>query len=151
MQEESDVSPAKLKDLTSSMHESQDGDPIDDPVYQETRRTVLRVGNVLFAILGFAIFIPMLVGVAQGIKERQVWDPYTNDSVYITPGGELDCVERGRRLLLQAGRLERLEREWAEPYREWRTRCSASHMEMSEALARTRNELWSGAMGVTTP
>lgn len=138
MQEESNVTSQKFKELTSSLHESEEGDPVDDPVYQETRRTVLRVGNILFAVLGFSIFIPMLVGVGQGISERKVWDPYTDEPVYAAPDGEMDCVERGRKLL-QAGQLTELERSWAEPYREWQMRCRDKHLDLSEALDRTPN------------
>lgn len=133
--------PPRMKDLTASMHDAQHGDPVDDPIYQKTRRNILRVGNVLFAVIGFGIFVPMLIGVWQGISTKQVWDPYTNEPVYAAEGGEADCVERGRKLLLSAGKLSSLERSWAEPHREWQMRCRATHLELSDALQKTRDEL----------
>ncbi len=140
-QDTSDTPPKKMKDLTSSMHDAQEGDPVDDPVYQKTRRKVIRFGNVLFAAIGFGIFVPMLIGVGQGISSQEVWDPYTGEPVYAKDGDAADCVERGRRLLLGAGSLTSLERSWAEPHREWQMRCRAAHPELSDALQRTRDEL----------
>ena len=51
------------------------------------------------------------------------------------------CVEKGRKLLLEAGRHTSLARVWAEPYREWQLRCRASHPQLYEMLSQTREEL----------
>lgn len=127
------------RDLTASTHGPGEGDPTDDPVYQKTRRQVIRVGNVIFAALALWIFIPMLIGVGQGISDEKVWDPYTGQPVYERAEG--GCLEEGRQLLIKAGRLERLEHDWAEPSREWQLRCRETHPELSEAINTTRDML----------
>ncbi len=132
----------ELKDLTSSLHDAGEDDPVDDPVYQSTRRNIIRGGNIFFALLGFSIFIPMLVGVGNGISTKQVWDPYTDQAVYLDDGtAQESCAERARKLLLQAGRLDSLEPSWSGPFREWQTRCRGKHPELNEALQKTRDSL----------
>ena len=139
----SDKTPRVARELTSSKHDAQSGDPIEDPVYQETRRNVLRFGNVAVAVVGLAIFLPLIVGVAQGISSQQVWDPYTGAPIYPPEGvARSECVERARLLLLEAGNLSSLKRSWAEPQREWQMRCRARHPDLSEALQSTRDALW---------
>lgn len=141
MSQENDSPPNKMKDLTASMHDSLEGDPVDDPVYQKTRRRVIRVGTIIFTLIGFGIFVPMLLGVWKGITSERVWDPYTNVPVYAGDNDGDDCVERGRKLLVSAGQIGALERSWAEPHREWQMRCREAHLELSDALQKTRDEL----------
>ena len=112
----------------------------DNPVFEGTRRTTMRVGNAFFIILGFAIFIPMIIGVSRGISNDMIWDPYTGARLTGKEGAD-ECEEEARRLLLDAGRLSRLEPTWAKPYREWRMRCMRTHPEFNRALTRTRDTL----------
>lgn len=129
------------RELTSSVHGPDQEDPEDDPVYQRTRQLVLRVGNVFFILVAMGLFLPMLVGVGQGIADKKVWDPYTGKPVYGQAEEHGACVEEARLLLMEAGRHERLVRTWAEPYREWQTRCRKKHPRLYEALSHTRDEL----------
>lgn len=131
------------RDLTASVHDPREGDPENDPVFQRTRKAVIRFGTVFFGLLAMGMFIPMMIGVGQGIAKGRVWDPYTGQPVYETSEEDpkTACVEKGRALLLEAGRHETLVRVWAEPYRDWQLRCRASHPELYEMLSQTREEL----------
>lgn len=144
-QEASSTGEHKMRDLTTSIHDAQVGDPVDDPVYQETRRNVIRFGHVFFITLAMVVFIPILIGVGQGISSKQVWDPYNGELVYSGDGvlstAASDCVERAGRLLSEGAQLQALERSWAEPQREWQMRCRKEHPDLSQLLSRTRDRL----------
>lgn len=130
------------RELTESVHAPREGDPSADPIYHRTRKVVIRAGTVFFGLLAMGMFIPMMIGVGQGIANGRVWDPYTGEPVYEQKADPDEvCVEKGRKLLLEAGRHTSLARVWAEPYREWQLRCRASHPQLYEMLSQTREEL----------
>ena len=134
----------KARDLTESAHASEADDPTQqDPVYQTTRRTIIRVGNLFFIMAGCLIFVPMLVGVTGGITNKRVWDPHTELLVY-DDDEEERCVEDARRLLVDAGRQSGLAQRWSESYSAWQARCKAPHQDLYEALKRTRERLSKG-------
>lgn len=114
-----------------------------DPVFASTRRTIIRFGNIFFILCGFAIFVPMLVGVGQGIANEQVWDPYTNRPVF-DEAADTSCVDGAVDLLGRARALKTLERNWAEPSREWTMRCRAKHPKLYDALLLERERLSKG-------
>ncbi|CAN0527732.1 unnamed protein product, partial [Laminaria digitata] len=117
-------------------------DPESDPVYVKTRSLVMRVGTVFFVGLAVCMFFPIVIGVGKGIANERVWDPYTGKPVYEKRADESEfCLDEGRRLLLEAGRHDKLVRVWAEPYRLWQMRCRAGHKELYELLSTTREEL----------
>lgn len=131
---------SSVKDLTNSVHAEDQNDPTNDPVYQQTRRLVIRIGTVFFVVLAFAMFLPMIVGVGQGIRQQRVWDPYTGNTVKLE-GARIKCVDEAQRLMLEAGRHRSLKRVWAEPYRDWSTNCKDEHKELYELLTKTRLQL----------
>ena len=128
--------------MTTTAHDHEEEALAHDPKFRRTRSLVIRVGNALFITFAMVMFIPMLVGVAQGIGSQKVWNPYTGEPVYEQAEERHSwCAEEGRRLLVMAGSLGSLERRWAEPYREWQTRCKKDHQPLYGALERTRTLL----------
>ncbi len=129
------------RDLTSSIHTDEEDALQADPVYLRTRKRVIRIGTVFFVLVGFVIFVPMVIGVARGISSGQIWDPYTGEPIVAAKEDASTCVEDARRLLVAAGEHEKLVRVWAEPYREWQMRCRKDHPDLYEALQNTREHL----------
>lgn len=107
-----------------------------DPERERHNTLVRRAGYAVFIGGGVAMFLAMLVGVVQGIRGEQVWDPYTG-----MPHREGECLERSRTLMLDAGGLERLRPQWENRYRDWVIRCKDSHSEAYELLKETRTVL----------
>lgn len=109
----------------------------DAPSEKERTKTfVRRAGRVLFIGSGFVLFVTMMVGVVRGIQQDRAWNPYTG-----RPHDEGDCLRRARKLMLDAGELDRLSGAWMNRYREWGTDCGESHPELRELLERTHTEL----------
>src|SRR5690554_7654868 len=67
-----------------------------EQVKERSTRFARRLGYVVFMGTGLLIFIPMILAVASGIKNEQIWDPETGRAVI---GGrqEMDCSEEARR------------------------------------------------------
>lgn len=135
-----------VKDLTESSHDESE----NDPVFSKTRKMVMRVGTAFFGLAALFMFLPMIIGVAQGISKKRIWDPYTNQSIHME-GGRIRCVEEAQRLMLEAGRRTTLTRHWAEPYRDWSTNCKNSHKALYELLDRTRLKLRKNTVFVPKP
>lgn len=137
---ETEASSPKVKDLTHSVHATDAGEHETDPVYIKTRRLALRVGTVFFALCGLALFLPVLLGVGQGIMRGQMWDPYTGNPVEKgTP--RVQCMDDAQRLMLDASNHQKLVPAWTEPYRDWISVCRKDHPELYELLLRTREQL----------
>lgn len=123
-------------------------DPTSDPTPEEiksrTATVVRRLGYLIFMGGGLLIFIPMLVGVASGIKNDRIWDPVTQQPVQATDR-QADCQGEARRLMMDAALYDRLRSSWDEPYRAWITRCQKQHPDLYDMLRDTRRELRRGS------
>ena len=135
----STVEKREVRDLSDLQADGKDDAPLD-PVAEKTATLVRRVGLLFFGGLGFAIFLPILIGVGRGIAQDRVWDPDSGLPAVKTWAGD-SCVSEARRLMLDAPRHTKLVRVWAEPYREWQTRCKNEHAELYKILRDTREEL----------
>lgn len=135
----STVEKREVRDLSDLQADDKDDAPLD-PVAEKTATLVRRVGLLFFAGLGLAIFAPILIGVGKGIANDRVWDPDSGLPAVKTWEGDR-CVAEARRLMLDAPRHTKLVRVWAEPYREWQTRCTKDHAELYKILRDTREEL----------
>ena len=130
-------SPKSSTDLTKSTH---DDGTNTDPVYNKTRRLVMRVGTLFFGLTAFGVFAPMIYGVGKGIQNDRIWDPYTEQAI-VANAQHVDCVDEAQRLLIDAGRHQMLNKIWSEPYERWSAQCEADHLELSQVLQRTEAQL----------
>lgn len=136
----SEPNPSKVKDLTKSVHADDDQGHAKDPVYARTRKLVIRFGTIFFALCAVALFAPILIGVGQGVARDKMWDPYTGNPIEAgTP--RVQCMDDAQRLMVDAGRHQKLVRSWAEPHRNWISACRKDHPELYELLRRTREQL----------
>ncbi|MFB6263161.1 MAG: hypothetical protein ABEL76_05970 [Bradymonadaceae bacterium] len=101
-----------------------------------TTRLVRGTGYVLFFGCGLAIFAFVVVGAVEGIQRDRVWNPYTG-----LPHRDVACLERARRLVMDAGRLDALRAPWEGRFRDWVTRCREAHGTLYDLLRATRDEL----------
>lgn len=129
-----------MTDLTEDPNGPGDDDPTEHPEYKRVTRLVQRIGLVVLGVISLLVFLPMILGVASGISNDRVWDPFTDQPVL----QEKPCVDEARRLLAASGQMKSLLPSWAEPYREWKVKCGKDHKALHEALTRTRDELRDG-------
>lgn len=109
-------------------------------VDERTTTIVRRIGYVLFMGGGLLLFIPMLVGVAVGISEGEVWDPFTEERVD-PEAGAADCEEDARHLIAEAGQLDSFESAWDERHSAWVDKCRDDHPELYDLLRDSRRDL----------
>ncbi len=126
-----------MTDLTDDPNRPDDSEMTEHPEYKRVTRLVQRIGLLLLGVTSLFVFLPMILGVADGISNDRVWDPVTGQPVLESK----PCVDEARRLFAQAGTLKTLVPSWAEPYREWKVKCGSEHKSLHEALTRTRDEL----------
>lgn len=104
-------------------------------------RMIRRVGFTFFFSFLIALTTPMLIGAIRGSNSGEIWDPYTGEHLSAMQTRERDCVEDARVLLVDAGRLNKLERKWEERQRQWVSKCRDGHSELYRAILDTRAEL----------
>ncbi|MFW5966113.1 MAG: hypothetical protein ACOCV2_01290 [Persicimonas sp.] len=113
----------------------QHGEPHPEEVRDRTATMVRRIGYVVFMGGGLLLFIPMLIGVARGIQENEVWDPFTGDRVE-SDARATDCEEDARRLLREAD--DAASASWESSYSAWIDKCRDDHGEVYELLRDVR-------------
>ncbi len=101
-----------------------------------TQKYVRRAGYVVCMVGGFAIFVMMMVGVVNGIRQESAWDPYTGQ-----PVESQQCLEDARQLLMDAGAKTELDPPWVGRYRKWVSRCKDHHDDLYEILSDTHSDL----------
>lgn len=119
---------------------SDESGPTDN---QKRKKDILRVRHWVLGVLfvgGLGVYIPMLIGVAQGLYHDEVRDPYTGRSIQQTEA-DYNCVERAKYLMREAGKLDDYNADWGKQYREWNVRCKKSHPALYEVLHSTRTDL----------
>lgn len=111
-----------------------------EQVKERSTRFARRLGYVLFMGTGLLIFVPMILAVASGIKNDQIWDPETGRAV---SGGrqEMDCPEEARQLVENAVSLAKYNNHWDSRYREWLLRCKSENSELYDMLRASRQSL----------
>jgi|GEM_PF-1840000 len=111
-----------------------------EQVKERSTRFARRLGYVVFMGTGALIFIPMILAVASGIKNEQIWDPETGRAVI---GGrqEMDCSEEARLLVENAATLAKYNNHWDSRYREWLLRCKSESPELYDMLRASRQSL----------
>ena len=105
---------------------------------ERTERIVRRIGYALFLGGGLAMFVAMMVGVVNGIRQDRAWNPYTGKR-----HRQVECLDRTRRLMLDAGERPDLTPKWTGRYRDWISRCRDNHPELYQLLEETRTVLQS--------
>lgn len=115
----------------------QKGEPNPEEVRDRTSKVVRRIGYVVFMGGGLLLFIPMLFGVARGIHEDEVWDPFTGERVE-SDARTTDCEDDARRLLSDAD--DSGTEAWESSYSAWIDKCRGDHPEVYELLRDTRME-----------
>jgi lipopolysaccharide/colanic/teichoic acid biosynthesis glycosyltransferase len=115
-------------------------EPTPEEVKERTATIVRRIGYVVFMGGGLLLFIPMLIAVASGIKDDRIWDPFSGERVHRSER-VVNCQEQARRLLVEAGEVQKLTADWDQPYRVWLTRCREDHPQMYDMLRETRRDL----------
>ena len=131
---------AGVKDLSESHHEAAAREVAHDPQARKFARRILNVGNVVFALLGFAMFVPMLAAIGQGIYKKQAWDPYSGEPA-LSQDAVNRCIDDAQRLMLQAASEPHLRPAWDNPQSEWDKRCKDQHPDLYDMLTRTRTML----------
>ena len=108
-------------------------------------RKLRRALYAFFGILTLYVSVPMLVGALSGIATGDIYDPYTGEHLSTQKSDARWCFEEASRLMQQAGTMEKLNRRWEEPARQWTAKCRDSHPELHQALVETRRNLKSAA------
>lgn len=108
-----------------------------DQIKERSARLVRRLGYLVFMGTGFAVFIPMIIAVASGIKNGEIWDPETGR---VVAGGrqEMDCQGEARHMIEKAATLPKYSSHWDARYREWLLRCKTSNPEAYDMLRGSR-------------
>lgn len=111
-----------------------------EQVQERSTRFARRLGYVVFMGTGLLIFVPMILAVASGIKNNQIWDPETGRAVL---GGrqQMDCTEEARLLVENAATLAKYNNHWDSRYREWLLRCKTESPELYDMLRASRQSL----------
>ncbi len=121
------------------------GGPVDEQErvrkrYEQVRQRVLLIGYVGMFLVGFAIFIPMVVGAIQGVRTDQIWDSFTGEAISAEDHG-LDCRQEAGDLMYLAGEYQELDSRWERRYRLWTDRCQQEYQDLYHMLVETRDRL----------
>ena len=111
-----------------------------EQVKERSARFARRLGYVVFMGTGLFIFIPMIVEVASGMKNNEIWDTETGHAVM---GGrqEMDCPEQARLLVEESAKLPKYNGHWDARYREWLLRCKDKSPDAYDMLRASRDSL----------
>jgi hypothetical protein len=115
-------------------------EPTRQQIKERTATIVRRLGYLIFMGGGLLIFVPMIVGVSMGVSNNEIWDPFTGKPVE-SKQRTIDCEEQARRLMVEAGKLERLKGSWSEAHSAWIVRCRTDHPDLHTMLSVTRQQL----------
>lgn len=131
--------------MSSEEHVESEGGAADElervrERYEQTRQRVLLVGYVVMFLVGFAIFIPMVVGAVQGVRTDQIWDSFTGEEI-TADDHAVDCRQEAGDLIFLAGQYEELDGRWERRYRLWTERCQQDHQDLYHVLVGTRDRL----------
>lgn len=99
-----------------------------------------RLGYIIFFGVAGLLFFPVLIGAIQGIRNDQVWDPFTGEPVHARER-TVDCESETGELIFLAGEYDGLDGAWEMRYRRWMNRCREQNPEYYRLLKGTRDRL----------
>lgn len=104
-------------------------------------RTRRRIGYAIFLAGALYLSVPMLIASFGGVASGQIWDPYTGEHLSTAESQARWCYDESSRLLQDAGRRERIQRQWEEPAKQWIAKCSKAHPDLHQVIVATRTDL----------
>ncbi|RAL23608.1 hypothetical protein DL240_05460 [Lujinxingia litoralis] len=102
-------------------------------------RQARRAGYVLFFGTAVVLFVPILIGVIQGLNHDTIRDPFTGQLVD-AEAMDRDCREDASALLLDAGRHGRTS-AWDAQLRHWQARCEGAEPVAASMLLEAGRQL----------
>ena len=109
-------------------------------IFEKTHKIARRVGYILLFGAGFVIFIPMVLGAINGVKNDRIWDPITGLPLSVEEP-ELECIREASDLMYLAGEYGEYEPQWEQRFRRWQLRCQEDYPEWAHQLTETRERL----------
>ncbi len=103
-------------------------------------RNKRRIGTLILLLVTAYLVVPMFIGVIQGVRSGEIWDPITGESVQSMRDAD-GCKSEAERLIRATATMTRLESSWEEKHREWTTRCRNDYPGIWDLLNMSRTSL----------
>lgn len=110
---------------------------MDTPKAKMFRRT----GYAILGAITLFLTVPMIAGAVNGIRNQQIWDPYTDKPLAESNATEAHCRTRAEELIRDSANMVRKEPGWEEQVRVWTAKCRSDHPEAYQMLMLARRRI----------